>query len=401
MRMLKITHTALLITLMSGCANFENKMASTAELQRMAEINIQANKRVNNTASLVEQRYLKATDENFKFYAPNTWKSIQKDIVDMHDIVNRFDPSDQGFFGGPSEEKVLSSIRDVNDGLTQAEHAKARIISFLSKPLADIEYLTPKITPTWQRDFASINKALSKLISNIETNNVSSRQAENRDDLQQKLSELEVNIVTAEYYTPLEAKFNQLNPNLIPQSYNRVQLELQNLTTVITLSSRDVVALDDAANLANKYIQSAEHVSRDVDWINRLDKKQREQVVLHYRSTLEDLGHKFLGQDLSDLSYKQQVNTFKLELSAILSEFNSDDETVQIAENTITLEDAPRNEKVINSALVDEPKDEKVINTALVDTTKDEKVITATLEDTLIETTQVATLPTTSTIKNN
>ncbi|GIC79425.1 hypothetical protein [Moritella sp. F3] len=424
MRMLKITHTALLITLVTGCASFENKTVSTDELQRMAEINIQANQRVNDAVALVEESYLQASDENFTFYAPKTWKSVQKDIESMHYIVNRFDPSDQGFFGGPSEEKVLASVREVNDRLLQAEQTKAKVIAFLSKPLADIEYLSPKITPTWQRDFAYINKAMNKLISNIETNNASSWQATNRDKLQKKLNELEINIVTAEYYSPLEDKFDQLNQRLIPQSYNRVQQELQNLTTVITSSPRDVIALDDAANLADKYIKSAEHVSSDVDWINKLDKKQREQIVLHYRATLEDFGHKFLGQDLSDLSYKQQVNTFKLELSAMLSEFDTDDETIQVTDNAVALEDVakdesvinavlvdiPKDENVINTALVDAPKDENIINTALADASKDESVIntvlvdaaviSATLEGVAIETTQVTTLPTSAVERN-
>lgn len=412
MRMLKITHTALLLTLVTGCASFDNKVASTAELQRIAEINIQANQRVNDAVALVEQNYLKASDENFTFYAPKTWKSIQQNITDMHDIVNRFDPSDQGFFGGPSEEQVFISIREASNGLDRAEQTKAKVIAFLSKPLADIEYLSPKITPTWQRDFTYINKSMSKLIHNIETNNASSRQVANRDKLQKKLSELEINIVTAEYYSPLEDKFKQLNQRLIPQSYNRVQQELQNLTTVITSSPRDVIALNDAANLADKYIKSAEHVSIDVNWINKLNKKQREQIVLNYRATVEDLGHKFLGQDLSDLSYKQQVSTFKLELSAMLSEFEA--ESVQVASNTITLEnapqgtnvsnttleDVPKDENVTSTTLEDAPKDENVTSTTLEDTPKDENTIDANIEDEPIETTQLTTLPTTLSTTN-
>ncbi|WP_420271267.1 hypothetical protein, partial [Moritella viscosa] len=236
-----------------------------------------------------------------------------------------FDPNDQGFFGGPSESTVLEDIAEVSNELIKAQKTKTQVTVFLAQPLADIEYLAPKIDTVWQRDFVIINQDLSHIINMIEEDYLVSRQEFERDKLQKKISELEINIVTADYYFPLEDQFNLLNQQLIPLSYNNVSQGLQQLNTIIITSPRDTALLTTTANLITNGIQRAEHITTDVSWINGLDIKQREQIVLHYRTTLEGLGTKFIGQDLSNLSYKAQVQTFELALTAKLAKFETTD----------------------------------------------------------------------------
>ncbi|QUM81298.1 hypothetical protein HWV01_13900 [Moritella sp. 5] len=325
MYIFKLTHTLVFITLITGCASFEKKSSTTVELQQIKVSNTRLNQRVNDAVTNVEQTYLKVKDENFATYAPNTWESVQKDLVSMRKLVNRFDPNDQGFFGGPSESTVLEGISEVNDGLIKAQKIKTQVTTFLSQPLADIEYLAPKIDNVWQRDFAIINQDLNHIINMIEDDYLVSRQEFERAKLQKKISVLEINIVTANYYSPLEEQFKLLNQQLIPLSYNNVSQSLQRLNTIIITSPRDTDLLTTTANLIKNGIQRAEHITTDVSWINGLDIKQREQIVLHYRATLEGLGTKFIGQDLSNLSYKAQVQTFELALTAKLAKFETTD----------------------------------------------------------------------------
>ena len=325
MHLFKLTHTLVFITLVTGCASFEKKSSTAVELQQTKISNSRLNQRVNDAVTKVEQNYLRAKDENFATYAPNTWKSIQKNLISMRKLVNRFDPNDQGFFGGPSESTVLEDIAEVSNELIKAQKTKTQVTVFLAQPLADIEYLAPKIDTVWQRDFVIINQDLSHIINMIEEDYLVSRQEFERDKLQKKISELEINIVTADYYSPLEDQFNLLNQQLIPLSYNNVSQGLQQLNTIIITSPRDTALLTTTANLITNGIQRAEHITTDVSWINGLDIKQREQIVLHYRATLEGLGTKFIGQDLSNLSYKAQVQTFELALTAKLAKFETTD----------------------------------------------------------------------------
>ena len=163
----------------------------------------------------------------------------------------------------------------------------------------------------------------------------------------------------AEYYAPLEKQFHQLNKRLIPQSYNKVLLGLQQLNNVITAAPRDTMALTDTANQIKKDIQSAKHIAADVNWINNLDKNQREEIVLHYRATLEGLGLKFFNQDLSNLSYKAQISTFERELSAQLAEFATEESDVAITDDA---------ETKIKNTLIEVSTEEVTVETTQVTT---------------------------------
>jgi len=336
MRILKLTATVLFITLVTGCASFEKSSSGASDLQQDKITNIELNQRVQDAITQVEQDYLKAKEQNFSYYAPRTWQSAEQDLVSTRKLVNRFDPNNQGFFGGPSEASVLASITEVSDQLIQAQQIKNQVTTILAQPLADIEYLTPKVGKEWQRDLNTINQSIIQFINNIERQRAVSRQKADLDKIQKKIHDLEINIVIAHYYSPLEKQFHQLNKRLIPQSYNKVLRGLQQLNHVITTTPRDTTALTDSANQIKKDIQSAEHIATDVNWINNLDKNQREEIVLHYRATLESLGLKFLNQDLSNLSYKAQVSTFERELSTQLGEFETKDSDVAITDNAET-----------------------------------------------------------------
>jgi len=364
MHIFKLTHTLVFLTLITGCASFEKKTSTTADLQQTKVSNLRLNQRVNDAVTKVEQTYLKAKDENFTTYAPNTWKSIQKELVSMRKLVNRFDPNDQGFFGGPSESTVLEGIAEVSDALIKAQRTKAQVTLFLAQPLADIEYLTPKIDNVWQRDFAIITQDLNHIINMIEDDYLVSRQELERDKLQEKIKALEINIVTANYYSPLEDKFNLLNQQLIPQSYHNVSQGLQQLNSIIVTTPRDTASLTTTASLVKNEIQRAQHVTTDVNWINGLDIKQREQVVLRYRATLEGLGTKFIGQNLSNLSYKAQVQTFELALTAKLAKFETKEADVVIAKNVeTTVASSPIENSIIKSIVDASPEDNPIETT--------------------------------------
>ncbi|NQZ50773.1 MAG: hypothetical protein HRT95_11545 [Moritella sp.] len=364
MRILKLTATILFITLVTGCASFEKSSSVAADLQQDKIINLALNQRVQDAVTQVEQDYLQAKDENFSYYAPRTWQSVEQDLVSTRKLVNRFDPNNQGFFGGPSESSVLASIAEVSVQLIQAQKIKHQVTTILAQPLADIEYLTPKVGKEWQRDLSNINHNIIQFINNIEKNRAVSRQQIDRDRIQKKVHDLEINLVNAEYYSPLEKQFHQLNKQLIPQSYNEVFLGLQRLNNVITTAPRDTTALTDTANWIKKDIQSAKHIAADVNWINNLDKNQREEIVLHYRATLEGLGLKFLNQDLSNLSYKAQVTTFERELSAQLAEFATKESDVAIIDDAIT-GDAKNK---IKNTLIETSTEEEIAETTQVTT---------------------------------
>ncbi|MFT5880963.1 MAG: nicotinamide mononucleotide adenylyltransferase [Moritella sp.] len=303
----------LFLTAVTSCASFEKKSASREIqiIQHTTDANKMISQRVKDAATNVERNVVLSQAENYEYYAPSTWKKIKSDRAKMHILVNNFDPSDQGFFGGPSESTVLKSIRQTQASMDKAMQTKTLVNGFLAQPQADIKYLEPKINNTWKIDFERINDDLIRLIANLEYDDNIANHRASRDALQKKIDDLEILIVKGHYYSPLQAKFEKLDSQLIPSSYEQIQNELQQLDYRITQSPRDQENLTQAANLVKDNIQRAQHIVTDVNWINGLAKSQRENIVLHYRNGLEALSLKLLNKDLSTLSYKDQINEFE------------------------------------------------------------------------------------------
>jgi hypothetical protein len=302
-----------LLTAVTSCASFEKKSASseTKIIQHTTDADKMISQRVKDAATKVESNFVLSQAENYEYYAPYTWRKIKSSLLEMHTLVNDFDPSDQGFFGGPTESKVLKSIRQAQASMDGAQQTKTLVTSFLARPLADINYLEPKIDDTWKIDFERIKDDIIGLIADLEYDeNIANHQA-SRDTLQRKIHLLEIRIVKDHYYSPLQAEFEKLDSQLIPSSYEQIQNELQQLDNHITQSPRDQENLTKAANLVKDNIQRAQHIVTDVNWINSLAKSQRENIVLHYRNGLEVLSLKLLNKDLSTLSYQDQIDEFE------------------------------------------------------------------------------------------
>lgn len=302
-----------LLTAVTSCASFEKKSTSrdTESIQHTTAADKIISQRVNDAATKVESNFILSQAENYAYYAPYTWKKIKSDIARMRTLVNDFDPSDQGFFGGPSESEVLKSIRHTQTSIDAAQQAKALVNSFLAQPLADIKYLEPQIDATWKIDFERINEDLIELITGLEYDSNIANHQRSRDTLQKNIRQLEIHIVKKNYYSPLQAKLEKLDSQLIPSSYEQIQHELQQLDNRITQAPRDQDTLTQAANVVRDNIQRAQHIITDVNWINGLTKSQRENIVLHYRNGLEALSLKLLNKDLSTLSYQEQMEQFE------------------------------------------------------------------------------------------
>lgn len=156
---------------LSGCASIGLEQfggqdsASKAELADSASV---ATTKVNELAEEVEQNYLSAKDENYAYYAPAHWKKANSAIKKMRKIVAKFDPNNQGFFGGPSESAVIKQIETTQISLDGAKRTKNLVSPFLAQVIENVEYLTPQIDEQWQDEFAGIQVAIVDVIADIE-----------------------------------------------------------------------------------------------------------------------------------------------------------------------------------------------------------------------------------------
>ena len=297
---------------LSGCASTESTQESihnTNDVEVMDEAAL-AMQKVKALTEHVEQQYESSKDENYVFFAPDSWKQVNSAMSTMRTLVTQFDPNDQGFFGGPSESKVIDKIEEAQAALDNAKRIKELVSVFLTKQLADIEYLTPQVHGSWQSELNDINETIADLIADIEDDNSAKGYEKRSAVVQNRLLQLEIKIVKSNYYTPLIKKMKALDQDLIPQTYVLVEQSVKQLDGAIILEPRNKSVIETIAAKVEDDLRRANNVTTEVNWINRVARSKSEQIALRYRNAIATMAFNLFDEDISSLTYVEQVAYF-------------------------------------------------------------------------------------------
>lgn len=314
---------------LTGCASTSPEQSAGQQVSGAAVQDDAASlsaKKVKASADAVEMNYQAAKKENYAYFAPAHWKKVNAAIKDMRSIVAEFDPNDQGFFGGPSEVKVLKQINRTQASLDNAQRIKGLVSEYLAQVMADIDYLSPQIGTQWNKDFAQINNAIADLIADIEGEGKTSGFETRRANIQGRLLQLEVKIVKSTHYTPLFQQWGQLDKALIPLSYSQVKKDLVALNDAINLSPRNLDKIKDLVAVVENDLTRAKNVSTEVSWINSIDRRKSETIALRYRNALEKLAVNLVDKDISGLSFNKQIITLENEINHKLAQMAASEE---------------------------------------------------------------------------
>lgn len=314
---------------LTGCASTSPEQSAGQQVSGAAVQDDAASlsaKKVKASANSVEMNYQAAKKENYAYFAPAHWKKVNSEIKEMRSIVSEFDPNDQGFFGGPSEVKVLKQINRTQASLDNAQRIKGLVSEYLAQVMVDVDYLSPQIGTQWNKNFTQINSAIADLIADIEDEGKTSGFETRRANIQGRLLQLEVKIVKSTHYTPLFQQWGQLDKALIPLSYLQVKKDLAVLNDAINLSPRNLEKIKDLDAVVENDLTRAKNVSVEVNWINSIDRRKSETIALRYRNALEKLAANLVGKDISSLSFSNQITTLENELDQKLAQITASEE---------------------------------------------------------------------------
>jgi len=297
---------------LSGCASSESTQGSVdnsnaVEVMDEAALAIQ---KVKALAEHVEQQYDAGKDEDYVFFAPDSWKKINSAVRSMRTLVAKFDPNDQGFFGGPSESKVTDKIEEAQDALDNAVRIKTLVSVFLTQQLADMEYLSPHVHGQWQNELDDIHESTADLIEDIEDDESTDGYEQSSAKIQARLLQLEIRIVKSNLYTPLVKKMKKLDQGLIPETYAQIQQRIVQLKDAIELAPREQHILDAIIVKVEDDLRRANNVTTEVNWINSVDRSESEKIALRYRDAIATVAFKLFAKDISSLTYIEQITYF-------------------------------------------------------------------------------------------
>lgn len=297
---------------LSGCASSESTQGSVdnsnaVEVMDEAALAIQ---KVKALAEHVEQQYDAGKDEDYVFFAPDSWKKINSAVRSMRTLVAKFDPNDQGFFGGPSESKVTDKIEEAQEALDNAVRIKTLVSVFLTQQLADMEYLSPHVHGQWQNELDDIHESTADLIEDIEDDESTDGYEQSSAKIQARLLQLEIKIVKSNSYTPLVKKMKKLDQELIPETYAQIQQRILQLKDAIELAPREQHILDAIIVKVEDDLRRAINVTTEVHWINSVDRSESEKIALRYRDAIATVAFKLFSKDISSLTYIEQITYF-------------------------------------------------------------------------------------------
>lgn len=314
---------------LTGCASTSPEQSAGQQVSGEAVQDDAASlsaKKVKTSADAVERNYQAAKKENYAYFAPAHWRKVNSAIKEMRSIVSEFDPNDQGFFGGPSEVKVLKQINRAQASLDSAERIKGLVSEYLTQVTADVNYLSPKIGTQWQKAFGQINSAIADLIQDIEDEGKTSGFETRRANIQGRLLQLEVKIVKNSHYAPLLQQLDQLDKALIPLSFSQIKNDLVVLNDAINLSPRDMDKIKGLVAVVKNDLIRAGNVSTEVNWINSIDRRKSETIALRYRNALEKLAINLVDKDISGLSFNNQIISLENEINQKLVQMAASEE---------------------------------------------------------------------------
>jgi len=318
---------------LSGCASTESIQDNVdnnnaVEVLDEAALAIQ---KVKALAEHVELQYESGKDENYVYFAPYSWKKINSSVRTMRTLVAKFDPNDQGFFGGPSESKVIDKIEAAQEALDNAVRIKALVSAYLAQQLADMSYLAPQVHGQWQSELNNINDSMADLIADIEDDDETDGYDEQSAEVQARLLQLEIRIVKSNFYTPLVKKMKKMDQDLIPQTYAQIQQSVQQLNDAIVQAPRDRHAIDMIVVKVENDLRRADNVTTEVNWINSIDRSDSEKIALRYRDAIATVAVDLFSEDISSLSYVEQITYFNNALRTKLNQQQTlNDEQAQL-----------------------------------------------------------------------
>ncbi|GIC76274.1 hypothetical protein [Moritella sp. F3] len=298
---------------LSGCASSESTQGGVDDNNAAVEVMDEAAlaiQKVKALAEHVEQQYDAGKDEDYVFFAPDSWKKINSAVRSMRTLVAKFDPNDQGFFGGPSESKVTDKIEEAQEALDNAVRIKTLVSVFLTQQLADMNYLSPLVHGQWQNELDDIYESTADLIEDIEDDESTDGYEKSSAKIQARLLQLEIRIVKSNLYTPLVKKMKKLDQDLIPETYAQIQQRIVQLKDAIEFSPREQHILDAIIVKVEDDLRRANNVTTEVNWINSVDRSESEKIALRYRDAIATVAFKLFSKDISSLTYIEQIAYF-------------------------------------------------------------------------------------------
>lgn len=319
----KLSTVILATSLFSGCASMA-EFTNDPDSFVMSEAATEEMNAVNAAMNAVEILYQRGNKQDLAYYSPVNFQLALKKRDELLKMYENYTPNSGSWFSNSGSEDIEIESELFVQRMNKAFQAKAITEPLLSVIRDHDEFIRSVDIDGFEARVDKLRESAARYAGQIETRGTGLGLEHQKTKLERDYKALEIDIVKRKTLRSPTNEFNQLNQEIVPESYNRALNGLYSLERLIEKDPRDNAAIQQHLTSTYNKIKQAESIAKEVLWVKSRIETSAERVVINYREHLSSLNSYLGTEELTALDFQSQVSGIKDAVASKLTKKDKD-----------------------------------------------------------------------------
>lgn len=324
----KLSTVILATSLFSGCASMA-EFTNDPDSFVMSEAATEEMNAVNAAMNAVEILYQRGNKQDLAYYSPVNFQLALKKRDELLKMYENYTPNSGSWFSNSGSEDIEIESELFVQRMNKAFQAKAITEPLLSVIRDHDEFIRSVDIDGFEARVDKLRESAARYAGQIETRGTGLGLEHQKTKLERDYKALEIDIVKRKTLRSPTNEFNQLNQEIVPESYNRALNGLYSLERLIEKDPRDNAAIQQHLTSTYNKIKQAESIAKEVLWVKSRIETSAERVVINYREHLSSLNSYLGTEELTALDFQSQVSGIKDAVASKLTKKDKDKDKVR------------------------------------------------------------------------
>jgi hypothetical protein len=324
----KLFISVLVSSAMTGC------LSSTPTQPQEAPIVI--NEAANSPAQFVSevaQRLEKSKKDDVAKFSLVNYPSAVEEFDTLKEMNAEYNPKHSGFFSTGYSYENISEQRDmIMSKLDKAYLVQENIKNNMQDVLDNISYLTTLDLSVFKDRHENLIEDAHSLFKDVELAEAFAGFESDKQEVLNDMRLLEQDVMKARFLQPLQQRLALLKEGKIPLSYQHANETLQTFEAKILADPRLIDMMVEEESKGNKAVTRAKTIQTEVEWVKENQSKSIENVVLKYRTPVDQALPQVLDKDVSELPFEQQLPIYVEQINSIQQRLQANMSTTEKGE---------------------------------------------------------------------
>lgn len=315
----QLSSLLIVASLLSGCSS-TSMFSGSANGLTLSKAATEEMNAVNAAMNAVEILYQRALKQDLIYYSPVNFALAEQQRADLLSMYENYEPDSGSWFSGSGSEEIELEADHFIQRINLAFQAKLITAPSLTVIRDHDEFIKGLDPEGFTQRITQIRNETKKFVGMAETKGTVIGLEHKQAKLEREYKALEIDMVKRKVMRLPTAEFNQLDQDLVPESYKLALHELYSLERLIEKNPRDNTAIQDNLNASYIQIKQAGSIAKEVIWVKSRIENSAERVVMNYRNHLSLLNQYLGTENLTALDFQSQIRGIKDAVESKLSQ---------------------------------------------------------------------------------